>query len=153
VLSDVLDTPISPELVPGKSEVEPGRARKRWWPVRAAGFHPYYILRFGYLPTKVAFIAWCTARPASSNWPDIPEGHRNQYAIGDIKKWLAVFVRRFFQFAQYKRSAIPNAPKVAPAVARRAATPRAQRQRGDGVAGGRRAHSRPRAVRNAARPS
>ena len=46
------------------------------------------------------------------NWPDIPADRRNQYAIGEIKKWLAVFVRRFFQSSQYKRSAIPNAPKV-----------------------------------------
>ena len=53
------------------------------------------------------------ARPARwATGPTFPEDRRNQYAIGDIKKWLAVFVRRFFQFAQYKRSAIPNAPKV-----------------------------------------
>jgi NAD+ synthase (glutamine-hydrolysing) len=57
-------------------------------------------------------MAWCTWRDRRvGNWPDIPADRRNQYAIGDIKKWLAVFVRRFFQSSQYKRSAMPNAPK------------------------------------------
>jgi len=58
-------------------------------------------------------MAWCTWRDRSTGtWPEIPEDQRRQYAIVDIKKWLRVFLRRFFQFAQYKRSAIPNAPKV-----------------------------------------
>jgi NAD+ synthase (glutamine-hydrolysing) len=114
VLHDVLATPISPELVPGKSEVEPGQSTEAVvGPYELQDFTLYYILRFGYLPAKVAFMAWCTWRDRRvGNWPDIPEDHRNQYAIADIKKWLAVFVSRFFQFAQYKRSAIPNAPKV-----------------------------------------
>ena len=114
VLQDVLDTPISPELVPGKSEMEPGQSTEAVvGPYELQDFHLYYTLRFGFLPAKVAFMAWCTWRDRRvGNWPDIPTDRRNQYAIGDIKKWLAVFVRRFFQFAQYKRSAIPNAPKV-----------------------------------------
>jgi NAD+ synthase (glutamine-hydrolysing) len=58
-------------------------------------------------------MAWCTWRDrAVGNWPDIPDGRRNQYDIASIKKWLGIFVRRFFQFSQYKRSAMPNAPKV-----------------------------------------
>ncbi|MGC2517996.1 MAG: NAD(+) synthase [Burkholderiales bacterium] len=114
VLQDVLDTRISPELVPGRSELEPGQSTETViGPYELQDFHLYYILRFGYLPTKVAFIAWCTWRDRTrGNWPDIPEDRRNQYAIGDIRKWLGVFVRRFFQLSQYKRSAIPNAPKV-----------------------------------------
>ncbi len=114
VLQDVLDTPISPELVPGKSELEPGQSTEAVvGPYELQDFHLYYTLRFGYLPAKVAFMAWCTWRDRRvGNWPDIPADRRNQYAIGDIKKWLAVFVRRFFQTSQYKRSAIPNAPKV-----------------------------------------
>jgi len=114
VLHDVLDTPISPELVPGKSELEPGQSTEAVvGPYELQDFHLYYTLRFGFLPAKVAFMAWCTWRDRRvGNWPDIPSDHRNQYAIGDIKKWLAVFVRRFFQSSQYKRSAIPNAPKV-----------------------------------------
>jgi len=114
VLQDVLDTPISPELVPGKSELEPGQSTEAVvGPYELQDFHLYYTLRFGYLPAKVAFMAWCTWRDRGvGNWPDIPADRRNQYAIGEIKKWLAVFVRRFFQSSQYKRSAIPNAPKV-----------------------------------------
>jgi NAD+ synthase (glutamine-hydrolysing) len=114
VLRDVLDTPISPELVPGKSELEPGQSTEAVvGPYELQDFHLYYILRFGYLPTKVAFMSWCTWRDRTvGEWPGIPEERRREYAIGDVKKWLRVFVRRFFQFAQYKRSAIPNAPKV-----------------------------------------
>jgi len=114
VLRDVLDTPISPELVPGKSELEPGQSTEAVvGPYELQDFHLYYILRFGYLPTKVAFMSWCTWRDRGvGEWPGISEDRRREYAIGDVKKWLRVFVRRFFQFAQYKRSAIPNAPKV-----------------------------------------
>jgi NAD+ synthase (glutamine-hydrolysing) len=114
VLEDVLDTPISPELVPGKSEREPGQSTEAVvGPYELQDFHLYYVLRFGYLPSKVAFMAWCAWRDRNiGNWPEIPVEQRNQYTIADIKKWLRVFLRRFFQFAQYKRSAIPNAPKV-----------------------------------------
>ena len=130
VLHDVLDTPISPELVPGKSpelvpgkspelvpgksEAAPGQSTEAVvGPYELQDFHLYYTLRFGYLPSKVAFMAWCTWRDAQlGNWPDIPAGQRHQYSIGEIKQWLAVFVRRFFQLSQYKRSAIPNGPKV-----------------------------------------
>jgi NAD+ synthase (glutamine-hydrolysing) len=114
VLRDVLDTPISPELVPGKSELEPGQSTEAVvGPYELQDFHLYYILRFGYLPTKVAFMSWCTWRDRTvGEWPGIAGDRRREYAIADVKKWLRVFVRRFFQFAQYKRSAIPNAPKV-----------------------------------------
>jgi NAD+ synthase (glutamine-hydrolysing) len=114
VLLDVLDTPISPELVPGKSETEPGQSTEAVvGPYELQDFHLYYLLRFGYLPSKVAFMAWCAWHDqAQGNWPEIPLERRHQYDIGAIKKWLAVFVRRFFQYAQYKRSAMPNAPKV-----------------------------------------
>ncbi len=50
--------------------------------------------------------------PSAGIWPDIPEHERHQYGIAEIKKWLEVFLRRFFEHSQYKRSAIPNAPKV-----------------------------------------
>ena len=114
VLRDVLDTPISPELVPGKSELEPGQSTEAVvGPYELQDFHLYYILRFGYLPTKVAFMSWCTWRDRTvGEWPGIAGDRRREYAIADVKKWLRVFVQRFFQFAQYKRSAIPNAPKV-----------------------------------------
>jgi NAD+ synthase (glutamine-hydrolysing) len=114
VLHDVLATPISPELVPGTSEVAPVQSTEAAvGPYELQDFHLYYTLRFGYLPSKVAFMAWCTWRDAKlGNWPDIPAGERREYSIAEIKQWLAVFVRRFFQLSQYKRSAIPNGPKV-----------------------------------------
>jgi NAD+ synthase (glutamine-hydrolysing) len=114
ILDDVLDTPISPELVPGKSELEPAQSTEAVvGPYELQDFHLYYILRFGYLPAKVAFLAWTAWRDRTQgDWPGIAPDRRNQYAIADIKGWLRVFARRFFQLAQYKRSALPNAPKV-----------------------------------------
>ena len=114
VLLDVLETEISPELVPGEEKDAPGQRTESFvGPYELQDFHLYYTLRFGYRPSKVAFLAWNAWRDrALGVWPDIPEDKRNQYAIGDIKRWLAVFLRRFFQLSQFKRSALPNAPKV-----------------------------------------
>ena len=91
-LKRVLETEISPELVPGsqKSEASVG-------PYELQDFNLYYILRFGYSPAKVAFLAW--------------HAWRGQYKLREIRKWLAVFLQRFFR-NQFKRSAVPNAPKV-----------------------------------------
>jgi len=114
VLLDVLDTTISPELVPAAGHSEPGQSTEAViGPYELQDFHLYYLLRFGYLPSKVAFMAWCAWRDrASGVWPDIPVQRRRQYTIADIRKWLGVFVQRFFQLSQYKRSALPNGPKV-----------------------------------------
>jgi len=114
VLEDVLDTAISPELVPGHADGHPGQSTESIvGPYELQDFHLYYVLRFGYAPPKVAFLAWTAWGDRSrGTWPDIPEAKRNQYTLGEIRKWLGVFVKRFFQASQYKRSAIPNAPKV-----------------------------------------
>ncbi|MSQ59610.1 MAG: NAD(+) synthase [Betaproteobacteria bacterium] len=114
VLADVLDTTISPELVPGQSEADPAQSTEAVvGPYELQDFHLYYLLRFGYLPSKVAFMAWSAWRDRSvGQWPDIPLALRHEYDIAGIKKWLRVFLLRFFQFSQYKRSAIPNGPKV-----------------------------------------
>src|SRR3954467_2666606 len=92
-LRRVLDTEISPELIPGKQKTESSVG-----PYELQDFHLYYTLRFGYAPTKVAFLSWCA-------W-------RDKYSLGQIRKWLGVFLRLFSQRSQYKRSAVPNAPKV-----------------------------------------
>ena len=92
-LERVLATKISPELVPGNQKTEDTVG-----PYELQDFHLYYTLRFGYAPTKVAFLAWTA-------WQD-------KYSLGEIRKWLEVFLRRFFQTSQFKRSALPNGPKV-----------------------------------------
>jgi NAD+ synthase (glutamine-hydrolysing) len=93
VLLEILATDISPELVPD--------------------FYLYYTLRFGYPPPKVAFLAWCAWHDAKAGaWPDVPEDRRPAYDAGQIKANLRIFLDRFFRLSQFKRSCIPNAPKV-----------------------------------------
>ncbi|HKX39503.1 MAG TPA: NAD(+) synthase, partial [Burkholderiales bacterium] len=91
-LRRVLETEITPELVPGRQSSEASVG-----PYELQDFNLYYILRFGYAPAKVAFLAW--------------HAWRGKYRLPAIRKWLAVFLKRFFQ-NQFKRSAAPNAPKV-----------------------------------------
>jgi len=114
VLLDVLDTAISPELVPGSALGQPEQTSESVvGPYELQDFHLYYTLRFGYLPQKVAFLAWHAWRDrARGTWPDLPENARHEYRLAEIRHWLRVFAQRFFQLSQYKRSAIPNAPKV-----------------------------------------
>jgi len=117
VLQSVLDTEISPELVPtGNPHAEsPGADSERVvGPFELQDFFLYYILRFGYRPSKVAFLAHHAWHDREQGpWPDlIPEERRNEYSLGEIKQWLGVFLDRFFRTSQFKRSALPNAPKV-----------------------------------------
>jgi len=83
-------------------------------PYELQDFFLYYILRFGYRPSKVAYLAqYAWGDRDHGEWPDlIPVSQRNQYSLAEIKHWLEVFVHRFFQTSQFKRSALPNAPKV-----------------------------------------
>jgi NAD+ synthase (glutamine-hydrolysing) len=112
-LMDVLDTEISPELVPAGEGVEMQSSEAIVGPYELQDFNLYYTLRFGYPPPRVAFLSYCAwhAREAGP-WPDIPAERRHQYDIDAIKRHLGTFVYRFFQLSQFKRSAIPNAPKV-----------------------------------------
>ncbi|MBI3596192.1 MAG: NAD(+) synthase [Nitrospirae bacterium] len=114
VLDDILSTEISPELVPGMVKEQPGqRSEDIVGPYALQDFHLYYTLRFGYSPPMIAFLAYCAWHDkAEGQWPDIPEGQRREFTIGEIKRWLGVFLKRFFQDSQFKRSALPNAPKV-----------------------------------------
>jgi NAD+ synthase (glutamine-hydrolysing) len=116
VLQSVLDTEISPELVPSEGEDgdELQGSEKVVGPYELQDFFLYYVLRFGYRPSKLAFLAqgvWGDRDRGS--WPDlIPEDRRNEYSLADIRHWLEVFLDRFFRTSQFKRSAMPNAPKV-----------------------------------------
>ena len=114
ILIAVLDTEISPELVPGKSGSNPyQKTEDLIGPYELQDFNNFYITRFGYRPAKVAFLEYCAWKDkAQGVWPDIPESKRNSYTLKEIKKWLYVYLYRFFKTSQYKRSCVPNGPKV-----------------------------------------
>ena len=114
VLLKILDTEISPELVPGADkDAKPAQSTQDViGPYELQDFNLYYILRFGFKPSKVAFLAW-------SAWHDREQGkwpnaalERNQYELAAIKKNLGIFLWRFFKTSQFKRSCVPNGPKV-----------------------------------------
>jgi NAD+ synthase (glutamine-hydrolysing) len=96
VLTEILGTEISPELVPGE---ELQSTEGKIGPYALHDFFLFYTLRYGFRPSKIAFLcehAW----------------NGEEYGLPEIRRWLEVFVRRFFAFAQFKRSALPNGPKV-----------------------------------------
>jgi NAD+ synthase (glutamine-hydrolysing) len=115
VLLDILATEISPELVPGDGGGQPAqRTEDMIGPYPLQDFNLYHITRFGFRPSKVAFLAWHAWRDAEAGaWPpQTPAGKRIAYDLDTIAHWLGVFVRRFFATSQFKRSAMPNGPKV-----------------------------------------
>jgi NAD+ synthase (glutamine-hydrolysing) len=115
VLRDIVATEFSPELVPGETQGnQPSQKTEEVvGPYELQDFNVYYTTRLGYTPAKIAFLAYhCWRDRQLGCWPDIPEDQRQQYTIGDIKRWLSVFAWRFFKTSQFKRSCIPNAPKV-----------------------------------------
>ena len=97
-LQSVLDTEITPELVPvGEGEkIQSSEAKVGPYPLQ--DFSLFYVLRYGFRPSKVAFLAW--------------HAWRDEYPLAEIRTWLAVFAQRFYSFSQFKRSAMPNGPKV-----------------------------------------
>ena len=113
-LLSILDTEISPELMPADDKDEIQSTQSKVGPYELQDFHLYYITRYGLRPSKVAFLAWHAWHDAARGvWPPhFPDEAKHAYTIGDIKKWLGVFLFRFFELSQYKRSALPNSPKV-----------------------------------------
>ncbi|HEX6547004.1 MAG TPA: NAD(+) synthase [Bryobacteraceae bacterium] len=114
-LLDILATKISPELIPGEagSDEPHQHTETAIGPYDLQDFNLYHALRFGYAPPKIAFLAYCAWRDEHRGlWPDIPAGEHRSYDIAQIKANLRIFTKRFFQFSQFKRSCIPNAPKV-----------------------------------------
>jgi len=115
VLATVLDTAISPELIPaGATGEAEQRSEDTVGPYELQDFFLYHVLRFGNRPSKVAWLAqqaWGDRNRGP--WPDlIPEDRRSEYPMQQIEHWLNVFLKRFFQTSQFKRSAVPNGPKV-----------------------------------------
>ncbi len=113
VLEDVLATEISPELVPEGANGQVQRSEASVGPYPLQDFHLYHTLRYGHPPAKVAFLAWSAWHDAErGNWPDVPPQARVAYSIGEVRHWLRVFLERFFGRSQFKRSAMPNGPKI-----------------------------------------
>jgi NAD+ synthase (glutamine-hydrolysing) len=114
VLQAIVGTEFSPELVP-RSEKRPAQsAEETVGPYELQDFNLYFISRYGFSPSKVAFLArhaWGDHERGA--WPQtVPPGKRREYDLKTIKQWLAFFLLRFFATSQFKRSAMPNAPKV-----------------------------------------
>jgi NAD+ synthase (glutamine-hydrolysing) len=113
-LEAILATEITPELVPTKEGETPQSTEAFIGPYALQDFNLYYTLRHGMVPSKIAFLAlhaWGDA--AKGDWPPgFPPDRRGAYDLATIRKWLEVFLRRFFAFSQFKRSAMPNGPKV-----------------------------------------
>jgi NAD+ synthase (glutamine-hydrolysing) len=114
VLLDVLDTEISPELVPAGEDEEIQSTEGKVGPYVLQDFSLFQVLRFGFRPSKVAFLAWHAWSDASrGDWPPgYPDDKRPEYSLKEIRHWLQVFAQRFYSFSQFKRSALPNGPKV-----------------------------------------
>lgn len=117
ILTSILETEISPELVPnavGEDEKPAQRTEDKIGPYELQDFNLYYVTRFGFRPSKVAFLAYSAWHDRTRGvWPGLlPDGKRNAYDLATIKRWLEIFVFRFFKISQFKRSAVPNGPKV-----------------------------------------
>ena len=97
-LQSVLDTEITPELVPAGDGEKIQSSEAKVGPYPLQDFSLFYVLRYGFRPSKIAFLAW--------------HAWRDEYPLAEIRSWLAVFAQRFYSFSQFKRSAMPNGPKV-----------------------------------------
>jgi NAD+ synthase (glutamine-hydrolysing) len=114
VLQSVLDTEITPELIPTGEDEEIQSSEAKVGPYVLQDFSLFQVLRYGFRPSKVAFLAWHAWSDADrGDWPaGFPEDKRPAYSLKEIRHWLQVFAQRFYSFAQFKRSAMPNGPKV-----------------------------------------
>ncbi|PZR16960.1 MAG: NAD(+) synthase [Azospirillum brasilense] len=113
-LGSILNTEISPELIPATEGQAIQSTEAKVGPYALQDFNLFYTLRYGFRPSRIAFLAlraWGDA--GAGRWPPgFPEEARRAYALPEIRHWLEVFLRRFFAFSQFKRSAMPNGPKV-----------------------------------------
>jgi NAD+ synthase (glutamine-hydrolysing) len=114
VLLDIVAAEISPELVPAGADGQMQSTEAKVGPYALQDFNLYYTIRYGFGPAKIAFLAqaaWADA--AKGAWPPhFPESVRKAYDLAEIKRWMRVFLQRFFTTSQYKRSAVPNGPKI-----------------------------------------
>ena len=114
ILTAILNTEISPELVPADESGAIQSTESKIGPYELADFFLHHVVRLGLKPSTIAFLAWHAWKDASAGrWPaEYPEGLKRSYDLKTIRRWLESFLFRFFTISQYKRSAIPNGPKV-----------------------------------------
>ena len=114
LLHAILATEISPELVPADASGAIQSTEAIVGPYALQDFNLYYTVRYGFPPSKIAYLAehaWAEA--GGGDWPsNTPDAARRVYDLPEIRKWLRVFLTRFFAFSQFKRSAMPNGPKI-----------------------------------------
>ncbi len=114
VLRTILGQEISPELVPVAEGERPQSTEDSTGPYALQDFTLFHVLRYGFPPSRIAFLAqhaWADAD--AGDWPPgFAKAQRRAYDLPTIRQWLEVFCRRFFAFSQFKRSAMPNGPKV-----------------------------------------
>jgi len=117
VLTTILATEISPELVPGGEETgdQPAQStEQKIGPYELQDFNLYHVSRYGFRPSKIAYLSYHAWHDRErGDWPaGLPGEKRNEYDLATIKRWLGVFLWRFFKTSQFKRSCVPNSPKV-----------------------------------------
>ena len=112
-LLSILDTEISPELVPAEASGAIQSTQAKIGPYALQDFTLWHVLRRGSRPSRIAFLAhkaWSDA--GSGDWPEgLPPTEKVAYDLPEIRRWLELFHRRFFS-NQFKRSTLPNGPKV-----------------------------------------
>lgn len=115
VLTEIVQQEITPELIPTEAGETPQSTEATVGPYALQDFTLFHVLRRGYRPSKIAFLAWHAWHAVDDGeWPPgFPAAQRTAYDLVTIRRWLDVFVRRFFA-SQFKRSALPNGPKVSP---------------------------------------
>ena len=113
ILHAILATEISPELVPQETAGAIQSTKSMVGPYPLQDFNLFYLTRYGFRPSKIAYLSWCAwSDAAAGTWPShIPAHEQRSYRLGEIKHWLRLFLQRFFT-NQFKRTAMPNGPKI-----------------------------------------
>ncbi|WP_457205874.1 NAD(+) synthase [Nocardioides sp. P5_C9_2] len=113
VLGEILEQEITPELIPVEDGVKPQATEDSVGPYNLQDFTLFHVVRRGHRPSRIAFLAWHAWRDAEAGeWPPgFPADAHVAYDLATVRHWLEVFVKRFFA-NQFKRSALPNGPKV-----------------------------------------
>ncbi len=113
LLGEIVEQKITPELIPTREDQLPQSTEDSVGPYSLQDFSLFRVLRFGDRPSKIAFLAWHAWHDESAgDWPpNFPDERRTSYDLATIRSWLEVFITRFFA-SQFKRSALPNGPKV-----------------------------------------